>query len=62
VLTWSLGNFKKTFPTPLSGLPELLYDKGFKAHKSFCMQVSSNATIDEAASNSNIIPFVEDEI
>jgi hypothetical protein len=25
VLTWSFGNFKKTFPTPISGLPELLF-------------------------------------
>jgi hypothetical protein len=26
-LTWSFGNFKKTFPTPVSGLPELLFDE-----------------------------------
>ena len=26
VLTWSFGQFKKTFPTPVSGLPELLFD------------------------------------
>jgi hypothetical protein len=57
VLTWSFGNFKKTFPTPLSGLPELLFDERFQAYKTFCMQVSSYATIDEAACNSNIIPF-----
>jgi hypothetical protein len=29
VLTWSFGNYKKTFPTPLSGLPELLFDEVF---------------------------------
>jgi len=63
VLTWSFGNFKKTFPTPLSGLPELLFDEGFQAYKSFCMQVSSYATTDEAAKNtSNIIAFDDDEI
>jgi hypothetical protein len=56
VLTWSFGNFKKTFPTPLSGLPELLFDEGFQAYKSFCMQVSSYATSD-ANSTSTFIPF-----
>ncbi len=61
VLTWSFGNFKKIFPTPLS-LPELLFDKGFQAYKSFCMQVLSYATIDEVARNSNIIPFDDNEI
>ena len=34
VLTWSFGSLKQTFPTPLSGLPELLFDKGFQAYKS----------------------------
>jgi hypothetical protein len=29
VLTWSFGDFRKTFPTPISGLPELLFDEGF---------------------------------
>jgi hypothetical protein len=62
VLTWSFGYFKKPSPTPLSSLPELLFDKGFQAYKSFCMQVSSYTTIDEAAGNSNIIPFDVDEV
>jgi hypothetical protein len=62
VLTWSFGNFKKTFPTSLSGLPELLFDEGFQAYKSFCMQVSSYAMIDEVAHNSNIISFDDDEV
>jgi hypothetical protein len=62
VLTWSFGNFKKTFPTPLSGLPELLFDKGFQVYNSFCMQVLSYATIDEAACNSKIILFNDYEI
>jgi hypothetical protein len=43
VLIWSFGNFKKTFPTPISGLPELLFDEGFRQYNSFCMQVSSFA-------------------
>ncbi len=29
VLTWSHGQFKKTFPMPTSGLPELFFDYGF---------------------------------
>ncbi len=56
VLMGSSGNFKKTFPTPLSGLPELLFDKGFQAYKSFCMQVSSYA-MTVAKSMSTFIPF-----
>jgi hypothetical protein len=62
VLTWLYGNFKRTFPTPLSGLPELLFDEGFQAYKSFCMQVSSYTTINEAAHTSNIILFNDNEI
>ncbi len=61
VLTWSFGNFKKTFPTPLSGLPELLFDEGFQAYKSFCMQVSSYATTAENSMNT-FIPFDDDEL
>jgi hypothetical protein len=62
VLTRSFGSFKKTFPTPPSGLPELLFDKGFQAYKSFCMQVSSYATIDEATHSANIISFNDNEV
>ena len=65
VLTWSFGNFKRTFPTPLSGLPELLFDEGFQAYKSFCMNVSSYA-IQQSEQNSlktsNLIPFDDDEL
>jgi hypothetical protein len=61
VLTWSFGNFKKTFPTPLSGLPELLFDEGFQAYKSFCMQISLYATKD-ANSTSTFIPFEDNEL
>jgi hypothetical protein len=63
VLTWSFGNFKKIFPTPISGLPELLFDEGFRQYNSFCMQVSSFTTTDKIQrSNSNIIPFDDDEV
>ena len=65
VLTWSFGNFKRTFPTPLSGLPELLFDEGFQAYKSFCMNVSSYA-VQQSEQNSlktsNLIPFDDDEL
>ncbi len=61
VLTWSFGNFKKTFPTPLSGLLKLLFDEGFQAYKSFCMHISSYATKD-SNSTSTFIPFEDDEL
>ena len=38
-LTWCFGQFKKTFPTPVSGLPELIFDEGFQAFQSYCSQV-----------------------
>jgi hypothetical protein len=63
ILTWSFGNFKKTFPTPVSGLPELLFDEGFLEYKSFCTQVSSFAAASGTdARNINIIPFGNDEV
>jgi len=69
VLTWSFGQFKKTFPTPVSGLPELLFDEGFRAYKSFCMQCHSsyaNAVTDSTAvptsKPSHVIPFESQEI
>ncbi len=55
VLTWSFGNFKKTFPTPVSGLPEILFDEGFQAYNSFCMQVSSYAMSDSAVAGTLIL-------
>jgi hypothetical protein len=62
-LTWSFGNYKKTFPTPLSGLPELLFNEGYQALKSFCMEVSSYSTSTlESTNNSNAIPFEDDKI
>ena len=72
VLTWSFGSFKKTFPTPLSGLPELLFDKGFQAYKSFCIEISSytsqqttmhtNTHLQDASRMSTFIPFNDDEL
>jgi hypothetical protein len=35
VLTWSFEQFRKTFPTPVSGLPELLFNEAYRAFKSF---------------------------
>ena len=64
-LTWSFGNFKRTFPTPISGLPELLFDEGFQAYKSFCMEVSSYAiqqNTQHVSHKSTFIPFDEDEL
>jgi hypothetical protein len=62
VLAWAFGNFQKTFLKPISGFPELLFDEGFWAYTSFCRQVLSYATNDDAPHYSNIIPFDDDEI
>jgi hypothetical protein len=65
VLTWSFGQFKKTFPTPVSGLPELLFVEGFRAYKSFCMQAHSsysNTVTDSESEASNVIPFESEEL
>ncbi len=51
MLTWCFGEFRKIFPTPISSLPELLFDEGFRKYNSFCMQVSSFATTDEILSH-----------
>jgi hypothetical protein len=68
VLTWSFGQFKKTFPTLVSGLPELLFDEGFRTYKSFCMQAQSsyaNAITDltpDQIRPSNVIPYDSQEL
>jgi len=69
VLTWSFGQFKKTFPTPVSGLPELLFDEGFRTYKSFCMQCHSsymNTVTDLTPATStkpaHVIPFENQEL
>ena len=33
--------YKKTFPTPVPGLPELIFNEGFCAFQSYCSQVGS---------------------
>ena len=45
VLSWNFGKYKKTFPTPISGLPELLFDKGFNKFQSFCCAVGDHVHI-----------------
>jgi hypothetical protein len=57
---------------PLSGLPELLFDEGFQAYKSFCMEVSSYAiqqttmgnsrNLQDASGMSTFIPFKDGKI
>ena len=39
--TWCFGRHKKTFPTSISGLPEIIFDEGFTKYKSFLAQVGS---------------------
>jgi hypothetical protein len=58
VLTWFFGNFKKTFPTPISGLPELLFVEGFQAYKSFCMEVSLYAVQQSEQNDSHTSTFI----
>jgi hypothetical protein len=70
VLTWSFGQFKKTFPTPVSGLPELLFDEGFCAYKLFCLQTHSssatnmvtNSMTEPTSNSSHVIPFESQEL
>jgi hypothetical protein len=58
VLTWSFGQFRKTFPTPVSGLPELFFDEGYHPFKSFyqCTDMMDTTT------NSNVIPYDDKEL
>jgi len=60
-LTWCFGKYTKTFPTPVSGLPELLFDEGFQAFKSFCLEVGSPIP-PHASFGSSIVPYNDDEI
>ena len=63
MLSWSFGVFRKTFPTPISGLPELLFDERFHEYNLFCMQVSLFATTDEVqGGSSNTIPLDDDKV
>ncbi len=50
---------------PISGLPELLFDEGFQAYKSFCMEVSSYAiqqNTQHVSHKSTFIPFDKDKL
>jgi hypothetical protein len=52
------------FPTPISGVPELLFDKGIQEYKSFCMKISSFANSVSSSNDStdvNAIPFDDDK-
>ena len=40
-LTRCFGRYKKTFPTPIYGLPELIFDEGFTKYRIFLAQVGS---------------------
>jgi hypothetical protein len=70
VLTWSFGQFKNTFPTPVSGLPELLFNKGFCAYKLSCLQIHSfyatnmvtNSMTEPTSNSSHVIPFESQEL
>ena len=64
-----LRKYRKTFPTPISGLPELLFDEGYNRYKRFLVQVenptreSSQKTIecdDDEIHNDNML-FMENE-
>ncbi len=58
------------FPTPVSGLPELLFDEGFCAYKSFCLQAHSsyatnavtNSMTEPTSNSSHIIPIQSQEL
>ncbi len=68
MLTWSFGQFKKMFTKLVSGLPELLFNKGFCTYKSFCMQAHSSYVntvtnlTSETSKPSIIIPFESQEL
>ncbi len=65
VFTWSFGQFQKTFPTPISGLPKLLFNEGFQEYKSFCTRISSFVNSVSSSNDSadvNVNPFNEDKV
>ena len=51
-LTWCCGKYKQTFPTPVSGIPQLMFDEGFTKYKIYCAKLvsplpqSAHATIE----------------
>ena len=40
-IIWDQEKFTKTFPTPVLGLPELLFIGGFSLYHSYCIQIKS---------------------
>jgi hypothetical protein len=53
------------FPTPISGLPELLFDKGFQEYKSFFTKISSFSkpvSSSNKTADVNVILFDDDEV
>jgi hypothetical protein len=54
----SFGQFRKTFPTPISGLPKLLFDKGYRTFKSF----HQRTVMSDTTTNSNIILYDDKEL
>jgi hypothetical protein len=58
ILTWSFGQFRKTFPTPVSGLPDLLFNEGYCAFKTFYQRTVTMNTNND----SNIIPYDDEEL
>jgi hypothetical protein len=48
--------------TPISGIPKLLFDEGFRAYTSVCRQITSYATAYDRPCGSNIIPFDDNEV
>ena len=60
VLTWCFGKYKKTFPTPVSGLPELLFDEGFGNFSSYCTEVGSPIPTYSFLGSQSTIPSLEE--
>jgi hypothetical protein len=59
------GEYWKTFPTLISGLPKLLINKGFREYKSFCIRISSfvnSVSSSNDTADVNVISFDEDEV
>jgi hypothetical protein len=58
VLTWPMGQFQKTFSTPVSSLPELLFDEGYHTFKSFYQHTDMTDT----TTNAKVIPYDDKEL
>ena len=62
MLTWCFGKYKKTFPTQVSGLPELLFDEGFGSFSSYCTEIGSPIPTYSFLGSPSTIPFLEEEL